>query len=93
MGDRPQDPGKSARLLRRLSDPGDDVGRDAEGTKAASKNKFPEFGWRRNWSSGSDGVVPGWADDVMLDVESLHLGVADLHSGGVVAGLKLGVHH
>ena len=62
-------------------------------TKAPSKNKFPEFGWRWNWSSGSDGVVPRWADDVMLDVESLHLGVADLHSDGVVAGLELGVHH
>ncbi len=29
----------------------------------------------------------------MLDVECLHVGVADLHSGGVVAGLELGVHH
>ena len=60
--------------------------------KAASGNKFPEFGSTWNCGSRSDRVIPCWTDGMMLDIERLHLGITDRHPCGIVAGLEVGLY-
>jgi hypothetical protein len=59
----------------------------------------PGFSWRtrtssrsRETSPGSDRIVPGWANGVVLDVERGHLRVASLLTGWIRARLKNSSH-
>jgi hypothetical protein len=62
-------------------------------TKAASRNKFPEFRLSWNRSSWSDGVIPCWADGMVLDVERCHVGVGDSLASRIIAWIEDRLHN